>query len=1326
LKTGACLLVLLLLAFGAGATTVDVVAQDDSGITLSFDFSSMADVTDETGEWAGCTLPGPGFSAAVAGGISVPVDVMLFAVPPSGDVRLSVISAVVRDERAPGFAAGSLDSLVETGDLPGVPAEITATGFMRRQRIAALRICPVPFDAGEGRFRVYERLVVRLVFRGSGEGAAWSAPARRDEFEDIYRSLLANYEQGRAWRSAAPRRLSAAEGDYFSSSPNWVKVKIESTGVYRITGVDLADAGVVLSTVDPATLRLYGGGGLPLSENLLDTNPAWMDQMPLKVTGGGDGRIDLGDSLIFYALGMRDWTNLYEPGRDMESYYKSFFSDYNYYWLTWGGTFSSEPKRMEVRDLPSCGGCDYYQPPSFMERVHVEIDAINDFNVRADDGWYWRPLRLDETVRLTPDTPSPDPDRDGMARVRLADWHGTGDCIGGYFRVTMNFNSRQLVDSVWQASQTWRYVVDIDHTVDVADADEQEIAIRMLRNIPPAYPGTSCSKLYLAWYEMYYWRRFVAAGNRLHFFSPDSTCLARYVVGGFTTPSIYAFDVTDQRGVSELRGTTTTGSTSFQVSFYDSADEHSLRRYALVGRGYLMKPVSLKRATISDIRHRPGSDYLIITHDDLLGAAETMRAYHSGAEVVTVGEIYDEFGWGVPDVTAIRDFLRWRLDTGAALHSVLLLGDATWDYKGYHAAGGYYNYVPAYERNYLPPVGDPYCTDDFFGYLTPNKADGSDTADSVDYYLDVAISRIPATSPADASFLVGKSIAYQSDPVPGRWQNRVCQVADDDKVGSDCDSRAHTMDMEIINDEAYPVEFERKKVYLVEYPLDQSGLKPSARADFIATLNSGVLMANYVGHGDEHRLAQEEVLNPSSVPLVNTGRKEFFFIAATCNVSRFDEVTLSSMCEDLLKRPNGGSIGSFASTHFCIPQRNRELNLNFVDSLYVEGTPYKVRPIADAVVLGKARTGSNGSAYRSNSEMYALFGDPALELFSPKLEIEFDAASADTLHRKGTYEFSGRVLDGDTVATWLDGVVDVVVNEAEDAAGYMSCAGYYDFELPGNEIFRGEAGVSNGRFSFSFLVSTDAMEGPRAQMRGILASGGYSGAGLLDSLTIQGEVASADEEGPKIALVSGQGDVSPGDTVSVRVGERLRLDLSDSSGVAIRAKSAFIPSVSIMLDDGERIDLTDSVYAAVDDFRKSNVYFDVPAASPGVHDLVVSAFDNVNNFSQESFKMVVEGSIAGQTNVVYVYPNPVSDLCYIICEYERMLDVEISMFTVTGREIWTYRSSGARSYHEIPWRGRDAAGDRVANGTYLLRVEATDPEDPSYSLTGNVVLAVIR
>ena len=56
-------------------------------------------------------------------------------------------------------------------------------------------------------------------------------------------------------------------------------------------------------------------------------------------------------------------------------------------------------------------------------------------------------------------------------------------------------------------------------------------------------------------------------------------------------------------------------------------------------------------------------NYIVITNDELSGQAQRLADYHqknSGltTQVVLLSQIYNEFGSGSPDITAIRDFIK--------------------------------------------------------------------------------------------------------------------------------------------------------------------------------------------------------------------------------------------------------------------------------------------------------------------------------------------------------------------------------------------------------------------------------------------------------------------------------------------------------------------------------------------------------------------------------------------------------------------------------------------------------------------------------------------
>jgi biopolymer transport protein ExbD len=79
-------------------------------------------------------------------------------------------------------------------------------------------------------------------------------------------------------------------------------------------------------------------------------------------------------------------------------------------------------------------------------------------------------------------------------------------------------------------------------------------------------------------------------------------------------------------------------------------------------------------------------DYLIITTPEMMGQAQRIANYHQtknnyNVEIVDTDKIYNEFGSGSKDLTAIRDFVT-KLNTPlGTLKYVFILGDTSFDYK---------------------------------------------------------------------------------------------------------------------------------------------------------------------------------------------------------------------------------------------------------------------------------------------------------------------------------------------------------------------------------------------------------------------------------------------------------------------------------------------------------------------------------------------------------------------------------------------------------------------------------------------------------------------
>ncbi|MFC1799593.1 C25 family cysteine peptidase [Candidatus Eisenbacteria bacterium] len=74
---------------------------------------------------------------------------------------------------------------------------------------------------------------------------------------------------------------------------------------------------------------------------------------------------------------------------------------------------------------------------------------------------------------------------------------------------------------------------------------------------------------------------------------------------------------------------------------------------------------------------------------------------------------------------------------------------------------------------------------------------------------------------------------------------------------------------------------------------------------------------------------------------------------------------------------------------------------------------------------------------------------------------------------------------------------------------------------------------------------------------------------------------------------------------------------------------------------------------------------------------------------------------------VSVYPSPFPrETFFYYTLSQDALDVRLEIYTVSGRKIFDAALATAAGYNEYRWDGRDVAGDRIANGTYLYKIVA--------------------
>ena len=143
----------------------------------------------------------------------------------------------------------------------------------------------------------------------------------------------------------------------------------------------------------------------------------------------------------------------------------------------------------------------------------------------------------------------------------------------------------------------------------------------------------------------------------------------------------------------------------------------------------------------------------MVSHGDFTAALAPLAQAHQTAgksvAVVPVTDLYDEFTFGQHNPHAIRDFLRtatkvWQTPP----HYLLLNGRASLDPRDY-LGFGHLDFVPT---KIVPTTSLMTASDDWF-------SDFNDTG-----MPTIATGRLPVSTPAEASFVAGRSQPMKANP----------------------------------------------------------------------------------------------------------------------------------------------------------------------------------------------------------------------------------------------------------------------------------------------------------------------------------------------------------------------------------------------------------------------------------------------------------------------------------------------------------------------------------------------------------------------------------
>jgi hypothetical protein len=396
-----------------------------------------------------------------------------------------------------------------------------------------------------------------------------------------------------------------------------------------------------------------------------------------------------------------------------------------------------------------------------------------------------------------------------------------------------------------------------------------------------------------------------------------------------------------------------------------------------------------------------GADYIIISYGAFKSNIQSLATFRAsqGLRVkdVDIQDVYDEFSDGSLDAQAIRDFLAFAYSNWVppAPSFVLLVGDSTFDIRGYCTTPGYcpQGYLTQANSTFIPPylrMVDPWLGET----VSENRFVSFDDA-SGNTLPFMAIGRLPANDPTEVNTMVSKILNYEQNPPTGSWRSTIAFVTDNAyNANGVLDSAGNfwTFSDAIASNPQYmPSSLTADRIYLnpcdgnlypqcaLPYPPYPTGA--SAKAAISSAINSGRLIVSYIGHAGINQWAGEDIYNTSDISLLMNGTKLPVILAMTCWDGNFSSPNYSSMAEIFVRTANKGAVASWSATGLGVAHGHDYLEKGFFDAVMNDG----IRQLGPATLAGKTNLWVNsGGSYHDLIDTYMLFGDPA-----SRLQIQF-------------------------------------------------------------------------------------------------------------------------------------------------------------------------------------------------------------------------------------------------------------------------------------------------------------------------------------------------
>ena len=400
-----------------------------------------------------------------------------------------------------------------------------------------------------------------------------------------------------------------------------------------------------------------------------------------------------------------------------------------------------------------------------------------------------------------------------------------------------------------------------------------------------------------------------------------------------------------------------------------------------------------------------------------------------------------------------------------------------------------------------------------------------------------------------------------------------------------------------------------------------------------------------------------------------------------------------------------------------MPELNLQLNKQVFKYLFEELNGEYLR-LGDIIKHSKNAIGNV-----ANAQKFVLVGDPALKISIPQdsiatLNVNNQAIKVipDTLSAMAEVSFSGSVFKKDGAKNSnFNGLLFPIVYDKPSkikTLGQDEDSYEQEFNIQSNILYKGKVSVSNGDFTFSFVVPKDIAYNYGFGKISYYAQSEVSDArGCFENIIIGGynEEMLTDVDGPVIKLFMNDSCFENGGITNDHPVIYAMID--DESGINTIGTGIGHDIVAVIDGDiGQTYILNEYYESDLNSHTGGTINYSLNGLSEGIHTLSLKAWDILNNSSAAmiTFEVINQGSTVIKD--IKNFPNPFVNNTFFSFKHNQAnssLNFVIQIFSLDGKKVKTIKKSMTPvgfSSDIIPWDGTSDSGSKLDAGIYIYRI----------------------